>query len=251
MASSAVCVLVYECISASIQTLWQAAVVLLHPSGVDLRVCVCALVQYVPLHFWECDCIPARNVCFHRHVRTVWVCAVAIPLHSESHSLKPHQRVCGRQNDKARNQPASACSHTQIHADAHTFILPHKFITLFHLDTRCLLRSLSGSLSPQTHTHTHTFNTSHHYTTGPIQWSVFRPRLQLAAEADVCVCILSHRQTLTKQRAKWALCCRLVLAFRLSETGTYWHLGLIKMKIVEIFIFVCQTEHRKKKSCRR
>lgn len=125
------------------------------------------------------------------------------PLHSESRSLKPHQRVCGRQNDKARNQPASACSHTQIHADAHTFILTHKSITLSHLDTRCLLHWLSGSLFPLAHTHT--FNTSRHYTTSPIQWSLFRPRMQSAAEADVCVCILSLRQTLTKQRGKIGL----------------------------------------------
>ena len=188
MASSAVCVLVYRGASASIQTLWQAAVVLLHPSGVELSVCVCVCVcvfvcecvQYVRRHFWECDCIPACNVCFHRHVRTVWVCAVAIPRHSESHSLKPHQRACGRQNDKARNQPASACSHTQTqthahtttqthahtptHTHTHTHIHTHTFITLTHLliDTRCLMRSpslslslslsLSCSLSPHTHT---------------------------------------------------------------------------------------------------
>lgn len=211
MASSAVCVLVYDSATASIQTLWQAAVVLLHPSGAELcvrararaPVSMCALVQYVRPHFWECDCIPERNVCFHRHVRTVWVCAVAIPLHSESHSLKPHQRVCGRQNDKARNQPASACSHTQTHA--HTLTHTYSYLRIHHTypssywHTHTLALPLPVSLSP---TSTHTFNANRHRTTSPIQWSPLRPRMQSATEGDVCVCILSHRQTSAERRAE-------------------------------------------------
>lgn len=156
-----VCVLIYECAPVSIQTLWQARRRFVTSfKGRAARMCAYAgaFARYVCRHFWECDCIPVRNVCFHRHVRTVWVCAVAIPLHSESRSLKPHQRVCGRQNDKARNQPASAWSHTQAHTHTHTLALTHQLI-----DTYCPLRALFRRL---THTHTHmhanTFNTNRH-----------------------------------------------------------------------------------------
>jgi len=45
MASSAACVLIYERASASIQTLWQAAVLLLHRSRVERYACVCGCVR--------------------------------------------------------------------------------------------------------------------------------------------------------------------------------------------------------------
>lgn len=151
-------------------------------------------------------------MCFHRHVRTVWVCAVAIPLHSVSRSPKPHQRACGRQNDKARNQSASACSHTQTDTCSrtdthiHTVILTNRFITLTHLliDTRCLLHTTSVILSPLLHTHTAARTHIWHQKSSPQspQWSPFMPRTQCVAEGDVCVYLRSHRQTLTVRRMK-------------------------------------------------
>lgn len=90
----------------------------------------------------ECDCIPLCDVRFHRHVRTVRVCVWWWPPHlfySESHSFRPHQRVCGRQNDKAE-KPGSAC------------LLPHtynirSYLEVYHThlgvcDTYCLTAAL-------------------------------------------------------------------------------------------------------------
>ncbi len=66
MASSAVCVLVYECASASIQTLWQAAVVLLHPSGVELCEGVCVCVRACVRLFSMCVGISENVTAYQR-----------------------------------------------------------------------------------------------------------------------------------------------------------------------------------------
>lgn len=132
------------------------------------------------------------------------MCAVAIPLHSVSRSPKPHQRACGRQNDKARNQSASACSHTQTdacsrtdtHTHTHRVILTNRFITLTHLliDTRCLLRTPSVILFPLLHTHTdtHTFDTKNRHRKSSVVTVYAKDAVRRRRR---CLCLLTFSQT--------------------------------------------------------
>lgn len=160
------------------------------PSFQHWAVCLCV-----------CVCLFSMCVCISENV-TAYQCATCVstdmweqcecvrwlspPLHSESRSLKPHERVCGRQNDKARNQPASACSHTQTRTYSYLHICHTYPSTYWHILSRTL--SLSHSLP-----NTHKFNTNHHYTTSPVQRSPFRPRMPYAAEMFVFAYFLTDR----------------------------------------------------------
>ena len=139
MASSAVCVLVYQGASASIQTLWQAAVVLLHPSGVELRVCACVCVSV----FSMCVCI-SENVTAYQRAMCVstdmweqcecvrWLSPAIVKATASNHI---RERVGDRMTRPGTSQRLPAATHRHRHTLAHQ----------------------------HTHTHTHTHPDTHSY----------------------------------------------------------------------------------------
>lgn len=160
-----------------------------------------------------CESMPVRCACFHRHVRTVWVCAEAIVKATASDHIREH---VGDRMTRPR-------SSQRLHTAAYTCIYHTYPSTYWHA---CL--SLCTS-------HAHTFNNERHRATSPVRWSLLGPRMQSAAEGRVCVSILSHRRTLSERRRNGLFCCRFVFdAMQLSLIT--W-----KTKIFEVFIYV-QTE---------
>lgn len=145
MSSSAVSVLIYERASASVQTFWQAAAVLLHRSKIE-RACVrwvCSVCVSAFLRMW----LHTTALCVFPQTceNSVSVCGGYPPP-----QRKPQLRTTSEsvwETEWQGQEPARVCR--QPHTDTHSHTQSHNctFMTLTHLiiDTYCPLRSASCS----------------------------------------------------------------------------------------------------------